>query len=57
MIIEFNNAECATIIYSLNETELLFNAYKEEKVPATNGEFKLLIAEPSEVRSSRFGAC
>ena len=29
MIIEFNNAECATIIYSLNETELLFNAYKE----------------------------
>ena len=49
MIIEFNNAECATIIYSLNETELLFNAYKEEKVPARQMEkFKLLIARPSE---------
>ena len=38
MIIEFNNAECATIIYSLNETELLFNAYKEEGSCTTNGE-------------------
>ena len=48
-IIEFNNAECATIIYSLNETELLFNAYKEEKAPERQKEkFKLLIARPGE---------
>ncbi|CAI5756385.1 unnamed protein product [Candida verbasci] len=47
LIIEFNNAESATIIYSLNGTELLLNAYKEDDAIA-EGKFKLKITRPNE---------
>ncbi|KAG7662899.1 uncharacterized protein J8A68_003583 [[Candida] subhashii] len=50
LIIEFNDSECATIIYSLNGMELLFNAYKEENIPRSseNEKFKLVITRPNE---------
>ncbi|CCG21542.1 hypothetical protein CORT_0A11570 [Candida orthopsilosis Co 90-125] len=50
LIIEFNNSECATIIYSLNDTELLFNAYKEDHVERReiSDKFKLQISRPNE---------
>ncbi|RLV96019.1 Splicing factor U2AF 59 kDa subunit [Spathaspora sp. JA1] len=48
LIIEFNNSECATIIYSLNEMELLFNAYKQEHITNQDEKFKLLISRPRE---------
>ncbi|KAI5957591.1 hypothetical protein KGF57_003285 [Candida theae] len=50
LIIEFNNSECATIIYSLNGTELLFNAYKEDSVARrdVSDKFRLQISRPNE---------
>ncbi|CAL1181946.1 RNA recognition motif family protein [Candida parapsilosis] len=50
LIIEFNNSECATIIYSLNGTKLLFNAYKENHVERRElaDKFRLQISRPNE---------
>lgn len=50
LIIEFNNSECATIIYALNETELLFNAYKEDNAERreVGDKFTLHISRPNE---------
>lgn len=50
LIIEFNNSECATIIYALNETELLFNAYKEDNAERreVGDKFTLHIFRPNE---------
>ncbi|RCK54445.1 Splicing factor U2AF subunit [Candida viswanathii] len=48
--IEFKNAECATIIYSLNDFEIFYNAYKEDKahMREPSEKFKLIIARPNE---------
>ncbi|KAI5958986.1 uncharacterized protein KGF55_005640 [Candida pseudojiufengensis] len=50
LIIEFNNNECATIINSLNGTDLLFNAYKNDDIPRKeiNDKYKLQILRPRE---------
>ncbi|CAK9440308.1 uncharacterized protein LODBEIA_P44080 [Lodderomyces beijingensis] len=51
LIIEFNNSECATIIQSLNGTQLLFNAYKRDEVAARQeaGEkYRLSLSRPNE---------
>ncbi|KAI5953965.1 hypothetical protein CANMA_004804 [Candida margitis] len=50
LIIEFNNSECATIVYSLNGTELLFNAYKEDHIDRreVSDKFRLQISRPNE---------
>ncbi|KAI5951819.1 hypothetical protein KGF54_004894 [Candida jiufengensis] len=50
LIIEFNNSECATIINSLNGTDLLFNAYKNDDIPRKeiSDKYKLSISRPHE---------
>ncbi|KAI3404377.2 hypothetical protein KGF56_002774 [Candida oxycetoniae] len=50
LIIEFNNSECTTIIFALNGTQLLFNAYKRDDVSRkeVNEKFKLQISRPKE---------
>ena len=59
LVIEFNNSECATIIYSLNETQLLFNAYKRDDVPRKeiSEKYKLSISRPREyaVQDDNYG--
>ncbi|KAL6452412.1 prp2 Splicing factor U2AF 59 kDa subunit [Candida maltosa Xu316] len=53
LIIEFKNAECATILYSLNETELSCNSFQQSrgfdsKTAGLAEKFKLLITRPGE---------
>lgn len=50
MSILFKTAECATIIYSLNDYGVFFNSHKEDKAPAKglHDKFKLIISRPNE---------